>query len=587
MHGSAAKDTEISIAILEGGLTAIFFAVAFLFPKLGFGWFRSIERQFTRLAHRKALAVLVVGLSEILLRLAILPLCPVPLPFVPDDFSFLLAADTFAHGRLTNPTPAMWTHFESIHITMQPTYMSMYFPGQGLLFAASKLLFGHPWVGLLLTCALMCAAICWMLQAWMPATWALLGGFLAIFRLGLFSFWINTYTGAGVTSALGGALVLGSLPRLMRTGKARYGLSLAIGIVLLMLTRPYEGMLLCLPVAAVLGHWTLFGKNRPPFAVLARRAAFPLAVVIAAGAWMGYYDYKAFGKATTLPYTVARATYAVAPYYVWQSERPTPKYRHEVLRSFYSDASQGEMDYYRQIHSRSRFLPETLRKAWSVLVFFAGGALLVPLFMIRRVFLDRRIRLLLVCVIFLAAGLAIEVFVLPHYVAPFTAAFYAIGLQAMRHLRLWKFEGKPVGATLVRFAVVLCILSAGLRLYAEPLGIKLYAWPTYKWNWVWYGPGHFGTERARIADQLQHMSGSQLVLVRYSAKHEPLDEWVYNDADIDHSKVIWARAMSPADDLELIRYYHDRQVWLVEPDAAPARLTPYPELPAPARAQGF
>ncbi len=72
--------------------------------------------------------MLVVGLSGLGLRLAILPWCPIPLPFVPDDFSFLLASDTFSHGRLTNPTPAMWIHFESIHIDMLPTYMSMYFP---------------------------------------------------------------------------------------------------------------------------------------------------------------------------------------------------------------------------------------------------------------------------------------------------------------------------------------------------------------------------------------------------------------------------------------------------------------------------
>ena len=138
-----------------------------------------------------------------MLRLAILPFCPIPLPFVPDDFSFLLAADTFAHGHLTNPTPAMWTHFESIHISMNPTYMSMYFPAPGLVLAAGKVLFGHPWFGLLCVTALMCASICWMLQA-LPPGWALLGGILAILRLGLFSYWINTYNGgASIASHLG------------------------------------------------------------------------------------------------------------------------------------------------------------------------------------------------------------------------------------------------------------------------------------------------------------------------------------------------------------------------------------------------
>ena len=104
-----------------------------------------------------------------------LPWFPIPLPFVPDDFSFLLGADTFAHGRLTNPTPVMWVHFETIHVDMLPTYMSMYFPGQALLLAAGKVLLGNPWFGVLVSGALMCAGLCWMLQAWLPPGWALLG----------------------------------------------------------------------------------------------------------------------------------------------------------------------------------------------------------------------------------------------------------------------------------------------------------------------------------------------------------------------------------------------------------------------------
>jgi hypothetical protein len=67
-----------------------------------------------------------------------------------------------------------------------------------------------------------------------------------------------------------------------------------------------------------------------------------------------------------------------------------------------------------------------------------------------------------------------------------------------------------------------------------------------------------------------------LAIVRYSPAHNPGDEWVYNRADIDGSKVVWAQDAGAADNLELIRYYPNRNVWLVEPDVIPARISPYP-----------
>jgi hypothetical protein len=569
---SSASNTSLNLPLLDLCLTFISIAVAFCWPRLLSSRFSQIERAFSRLAHRPRLAVTMVGLAALLLRLAILPICPIPLPFVADDFSFLLAADTFSHGRLTNPTPAMWTHFETIHVTMQPTYMSMYFPSQGLMLAAGKLLFGHPWYGVLLTCTLMCAAICWMLQAWLPPTWALLGGLIAVLHLALFSYWINTYHSGGALGALGGALVLGSLPRLMKTARFRYGLLMAVGISLLVLTRPYEGLLLCLPVTVALGRWVLFGKNRPATGVLIRRAAVPLALIVATVAWLGYYDYRAFGNPTTLPYTVNRATYAMAPYFVWQPRRPEPAYRHEEMRRFYYEA---EMEFYGYIHSPSGFLPQTLLKAAFTMMFFSGFALLPPLLMVRRVFMDTRMRFLIQSVLVLAAGLVIQIYVIPHYVAPFTAAFYAIGLQAMRHLWLWKPEGKPVGMTLVRLCVLLCLVLPGLRLYAGPLHLALYRWPASRWNFVWYGPDHFGTDRAKIETSLEQLPGNQLVLVRYTPKHNPIDEWVYNSADIDSSKVIWAQEMDASNNAELIRYYKDRQVWLAQPDAMSTQLSPF------------
>jgi hypothetical protein len=572
---SSAPEQGASLMLIEGCLTAIAFGVAFCLPRLGSAWFSRVEHIFGRLARRKNLSVVAVGFTAFLLRLAILPLSPMPQPFSQNDFSFLLAADTFALGRLTNPTPVMWVHFETMHVTMKPTYMSMYFPAEGLVLAASKVLTGHPWYGILAMTALMCAAICWMLQAWLPPTWALLGGLLAVLRIGLFSYWINSYVGAGAIAALGGALVLGALPRFMKTARLRDSTLLAVGVILVGLCRPYDGLLLCLPVFCFLGWWMRFGKNRPTAAILFRRTVVPLVLIVAAGAWMGYYDYRVFGNPLTLPYTVDRAQYATAPYFVWQSQRPEPTYRHRVIRDFYN---RNELDVFKKIHSLSGFVPQTLLKASRAMLFYAGISLLLPLIMLRRVMLDGRVRFLLVCVLVLIVGQLVEIFLIPHYLAPFTAAFYAIGLQAMRHLRLWRPGGQPVGMTLVRLTVLCCVVFAGMRLYAEPLHLRFAEWPGGGWTNYWSGPGQFGVERAGVEAGLEQRPGKQLVIVRYSSNHEPLNEWVYNVPDIDGSKVIWAREMDESENLELIHYYKDRTVWLVQPDTKPASVSLYPPL---------
>ncbi len=288
---------------------------------------------------------------------------------------------------------------------------------------------------------------------------------------------------------------------------------------------------------------------------------------------MGYYDYRAFGNALTPPYTVDRNAYGIAPYYVWQHERPEPSYRYAEMRNFYHE---GELKFYKHIHSPKGFVPYTLGKAAFAFLFYAGFALIPPLLMMRRIFLDRRIRLLVVCVVVLACGMAIEIYLLPHYLAPFTAAFYAIGLQAMRHLRFWKPEGRPMGLALMRLTVVACVLMAAVRVIATPMHFGPNEFPPSNWNAAWFGPDHFGEERAQIESRLSQLPEGQLAIVHYSPDHNSGDEWVYNGADIDGSKDVWAQDAGTQDNLELIRYYRNRRVWLVEPDAIPARVSPYP-----------
>jgi hypothetical protein len=83
-------------------------------------------------------------------------------------------------------------------------------------------------------------------------------------------------------------------------------------------------------------------------------------------------------------------------------------------------------------------------------------------------------------------------------------------------------------------------------------------------------------QRARIQQELENYPGPQLAIVRYAPEHNPLSvEWVYNAADIDAAKVVWAREMASVQNRELIRYFNNRKVWLVEPDSARVKVSPY------------
>src|SRR5215471_2693149 len=132
---------------IETGLVLLSLLVAFLYARFASSWFEGFEVWFSRLAQRRGLSVAVIGITALLLRAALLPIEPIPEPVVHDEFGYLLAADTFAHGRLTNPTPPMWEHFESFSILVRPTYQCFAQPGQGLLLALGKFVFGHPFWG--------------------------------------------------------------------------------------------------------------------------------------------------------------------------------------------------------------------------------------------------------------------------------------------------------------------------------------------------------------------------------------------------------------------------------------------------------
>jgi hypothetical protein len=505
----------------------------------------------------------------------------VPPPAIHDEYSYWLAADTFAHGRLTNPPHPLWVYFETMHVLQQPTYACKYPPGQGIAMALGLVVCGQPIVGVWISSALACAAIGWMLRAWLRPRWAFLGSLLASLHP-LMLDWSHHYWGGSV-ALLGGALVLGATRRIVenpkfeiqtrakphsRQGLVRNGCLLGLGMAVLANSRPYEGMILGLLAVATIvvvvirSHGILLG----PLGRLVLPSA-GLVLIITATA-MAFYNWQITGNALRLPYVVYQEMYGVSPTFLWGHPRPIPEYRHKEIGDLFLTF---ELPIYQGQQGLAGWI-EGIR--WKVRVLYGAG-LPSPVILLSMIGLPWALlrspwtRVATVYLLLFSVALIPTVGIGTHYVAPAGGLLIYLIIEGLRQIRVWCWSGTRLGPWMVR------LLLVGWCLWLIPKGVDM---------------AHFDTgddcrkqsiERAAILDRLKHEPGGHLVIVRYSPEHSVHAEWVYNEADIDGSKVIFAREIK--DNRPLLDYFKDRSIWLVEADEMPARLTPYPDVSAKRR----
>ncbi len=310
--------------------------------------------------------------------------------------------------------------------------------------------------------------------------------------------------------------------------------------------------------SACCGGWQVRDAlgSRLPCGKWLRRSWLILAVTAVA---TGYYYDRVTGNPLRMTYQVNRLTYSRAPYFLWQGPRPEPVYRHAVMRQFY----QREFSVYEKSRTLMGFLHNSGEKIWSLWDFYLGPVLTIPLLALPWIFRDRRMRFPLIACGVLILGILVETWTSPHYLAAGTGLLYLVLMQCMRHMRLWRWRGHAVGAALVRAIPVICCAIIVLRVAAVAVRVPIEPmWP------------RGNLERAAIVRELQDLPGQHLVIVRYRPDHDLDREWVYNAADIDGSKIVWARDMGAIDNGELLQYFPNRHAWRLDADQPSPRLEP-------------
>ena len=516
-------------------------------------------RVWTRIAAARRLSIALAAAIPLLGRLLLLPVQPIPVPSVHDEFSYLLAADTFAKGRLTNPTPPMWEHFEMFHVLMQPTYMSVYPPGQGFMLAVGKVLFGHEWWTVWLSIGLMCAALTWMLQAWLPPHWALLGGVLCGLQFGFEHYWMNAYWGGSI-AATGGCLALGGFGRLRKRLRIRDSLALGAGLGMMACSRPFEGLVLSSVLAAAMALWLWpLRRNALFMREFSRKTVIPAGVLLIPVLLLMAVQVKAeTGSPFRVPHEFYRRQVAFWPTFVFERPRTDATYRHEVVRKFFEEWEPNFEDG-KDWGTLRGLIPGIKERFRMVGACYIPHAAYLPAALVSLIAVFfRKTRLLGTAVIAAFSASALVNWLVPHYFAPVLGAMMAIHIQFLRYVRAWKWRGRPLGRKL--FAVILGIALSLIALrFAQRVGNNGPPW---------------ALARAQFLRQLQAAPGEHLVFVRYREKHVLTDEWVANGADIPGAKVIWARSMTTELDRQLQDYFRGRTFWTVDADANPPVLSP-------------
>ncbi len=472
-----------------------------------------------------------------------------PIPVVHDEFAYLLTADTFLQGRLTNPPPPLDDFFATFHVVTSPFYNGKYPPGQGLQLALGHIL-GHPLHGVWITAIIWTCTLYWLFKSMVPKTTAFWGVVLFSPFFTFLSYHGYSYWG-GTMFALGGTLALGGVLYCWDRVSVYPAILCGLGLGIMQMTRPLEGLIFCIiPLLALSAKH--IRKGIPGIRVWAVKFCIPMAFPLVIG--LGFhllYNWANTGHPLQLPYMF----YSSA----------------DVMRfGAPDDMFAGSLPFFhRLIHAWEGIAPFP----WSFVVIMGLFSFLVSRNRTGSFWMLPAMMGAVFIVVWASQSFSRTVW--PHYVATW---FALIGLLAMLGWQILKeAPSKVMKSISVVFGVILlavfCFHFYKAYNNAEVINAKTYTGP--HWNY-----SLFGEHRQHIKNQLLELHEktglNQVVFVSYAPDHNYHDEWIYNRADIFNSPVIWARDLGYEKNQELLALLPPHQAWsiYVESDQDPPVINP-------------
>lgn len=500
-----------------------------------------------------------------------------PVPGPQDDNSYILLGQTFAAGRITNPVHPMRDFFDYFHVINYPTFTSKYPPAQGLAIAIGIILGGSPIVGVWLSGAAAAATTFWMLRARFSRKWALIGAFIAVTHPGLFFWSLGFYY--GFVALIGINLCLGALFRTIHRQKISYGLIFGLGIAILANSRPWEGLVACLPLAAFFFALVLRKrKNRKFLKNAALKFALPAAAILVLNAgWMAFYNYKVTGDAFTLPYQVYNKQYDSIPLFLpvfspskaddetgnrlKKDHLTTRNINNPAIKEFY--LHEFDKFYLPLVKLRFSSYPKIfvyliVSAYGNILDFLQAASLIYLMILVFGLWLFSNKKFFLFC-----TGAFLFCFLIEsaatynqnHYYAPFIGYFIFAAAAVLFQTSRINLKAREM---VTAFAVVLIFAQIAVPFIDSDFTQKSKVQRSWQGQWI-------------LEEKLLKQPDKLLILVDYSSAEFGSEErfdfmtnrTYLNEPDIDRSKIVWAMSLGEEKNKELFDYFSGREVWIL------------------------